>query len=192
MDNFAGFIGWYIAKYIYFFVIAFALIVIENKLEVKYKFAKKIHNLRIKSRFTSFVFGGKEISGYFIFVMIGLFLFLHIPFLITASWSIGAESEIFAVLLLAGIFWDFLWVVLNPYYGVRKFNQKHLYWYEAWVAGIPVEYARTFGLAAMISLLDYPFGIGKIAILLVVFGIASCIVAIASEFYRGLQTESEN
>ncbi len=183
--------GWYIAKYVYFFVIAFALIIIENRLEAKYAFAKKIHKFRIKSKFLSFVFGGKELNGYFIGVMIGLFLFLHIPFLITASWSIGAESEIFAVLILMAIFWDFLWVILNPYYGTAKFNKKYLYWYEDFIVGIPIEYIRSFGLALMISLLDYPFGVGKIATLFLVFGFASLMVVVGSEFHRKLQTERE-
>jgi len=184
-------IVWYIIKYIYFFTIVFALIVIENRLEMKYKFAKRIHKFHLKSKFLSFVFGGKELNGYFIGSIIGLFLFLHIPFLITASWSIGAEAEIFSVLILMSIFWDFLWVVLSPYYGISKFNSKNLYWYENWIAFLPIEYIRSFGFALMITLIDYPFGIGKIVTLFLVFGIASLIIIVINELFSKLSINRE-
>ncbi|MEK7542067.1 MAG: hypothetical protein AAB524_00005, partial [Patescibacteria group bacterium] len=50
--------------------------------------------------------------------------------------------------------WDFLWFVLNPYYGVKKFKKQNVWWHNRshWLFNItPLDYLFGWGLSVMLS-----------------------------------------
>jgi hypothetical protein len=80
------------------------------------------------------IFGQKEIYGfnadfYIFFMTVPLFLLIPI--------IIKPEIKLFGTLLggyLIGIaLEDFFWFVINPYYGVQKFNSHYAFWILHWV-----------------------------------------------------------
>jgi hypothetical protein len=80
------------------------------------------------------IFGQKEIYGfnadfYIFFMTVPLFLLLPL--------IIKPEIKLFGTLLggyLIGIaLEDFFWFVINPYYGVQKFNSHYAFWILNWV-----------------------------------------------------------
>lgn len=80
------------------------------------------------------IFGQKEIYGfnadfYIFFMTVPLFLLLPL--------IIKPEVKLFGTLLggyLIGIaLEDFFWFVINPYYGVQKFNSHYAFWILDWV-----------------------------------------------------------
>jgi hypothetical protein len=69
---------------------------------------------------------------YFLYVSIPLFLFLSV---IAAGFSWKLVGILASGALIGGIFEDFLWFVVNPNYGIKKFNSKDAYWLRWWKFG---------------------------------------------------------
>jgi len=93
------------------------------------------------------VFGIRTLFGlnadfYIFMVMVPLFLLIPI--------IIKPEIKLFGVLttgyLVGIILEDFFWFVLNPYYGIQKFNSNYAVWLLHWVKigniEIPLFYIR--------------------------------------------------
>ena len=118
MEEFLNWFGWYIIKYSYLFFIILALSALEVQIEGKYGWVKKLPTWRIRSKVFGYFMGGKELTGYLFYLLIILLLFFHLPFFGGAPWSLTAELEIIFLFLLFSVFWDFLWFVLNPYFGI--------------------------------------------------------------------------
>ncbi|MFS8131000.1 MAG: hypothetical protein ACMG57_03405 [Candidatus Dojkabacteria bacterium] len=81
----------------------------------------------------------REITGYHVYLISFILLLLHSTFLYTA-WSMQAELKIIAFFLLLGGIEDFLWFVLNPAYGLKKFNRIDVPWHTMWFLGVPTFY----------------------------------------------------
>ena len=54
---------------------------------------------------------------------------LHLPFGYGADWSVAAEVMVLATYLAFAIGWDYLWFILNPAYGLRRFRRGQVWWY---------------------------------------------------------------
>lgn len=55
---------------------------------------------------------------------------LHLPYALgLARPSLPAELRILSFLLLFWVVQDFLWVVLNPSFGIRRFDARHAWWH---------------------------------------------------------------
>lgn len=87
-------------------------------------------------------FWQNEITGYHVFLMIFIILLLHTPFLYV-PWSIFLEMQIVAFYLLVNTLEDFLWFILNPAFGLSKFDKEHIPWHRNWVLGLPSSYWLT-------------------------------------------------
>jgi hypothetical protein len=44
------------------------------------------------------------------------------------------------VYFLMAVQWDFLWFVLNPHFGMRRFSAAHIPWFRIWFLGLPADY----------------------------------------------------
>ena len=83
---------------------------------------------------TGGIFGQREIYGYsadYYIFLLTIPLFLLIPIVIKP------EVKLFGTLLggyLIGIaLEDFFWFVVNPYYGIQKFNSHYAFWLTPWI-----------------------------------------------------------
>ena len=66
--------------------------------------------------------------------------FIAIPlFILLAMLAAGFSWRLLGVLVsggfIGGLLLDFVWFVVNPHYGVRKFNSKDAYWLKWWKFG---------------------------------------------------------
>lgn len=171
-------------KYIFLFLIILALSALEVQIEGKDGWNKKLPTWRRRSKIYSFFMGGKELTGYLFYMLIFIILFLHFPFFSGVAWTIQGEIEVIFLFFLFSVFWDFLWFVLNPYYGIRKLKKNYVWWHQKWIWNIPVDYPLGILAAFIISLFDYPEGLFKCLIVFGVFVIASLIIIIANEIIR--------
>jgi hypothetical protein len=48
---------------------------------------------------------------------------------------------------------DFFWFMLNPKYGLKKYNKKYVYWFKSWFLGFPSFYFFIFPLAIFLLIL---------------------------------------
>ena len=131
-----------------------------------------------------FIGGTRPLTGYHLMMFPIPLLMLHYPYVAGADWSLAAEASTIAVFLAWIIAWDYLWFVLNPYWGVRRFRRGAVWWYPgAWVGPLPLDYLLAVGASFAVAALAWAFGggAGALADQGVIVGIlaATCLVAIA-------------
>ncbi len=116
----------------------FALL--EIQIEGKNGWARKLPTWRKKFSFTKFIPGAdKEITGYHLYMGLYRFSILHVVF-IFIEWSVGIELLLISFHLFVSRVEDFLWFVLNPAYGIKKFKKEFIPWHPTWFLGLPVQY----------------------------------------------------
>lgn len=177
-------ITWFLLKYTYLYLIIFALSSLEVQIEGKYGWTVKLPTWRIKSKIFGFFMGGKELTGYLFYMLVLILLFFHLPFFAGVSWTFSAEIEILMLFLLFSVFWDWLWFIINPYYGLERFNKQNVYWHHQWVWGIPLDYPRGVIISFMIALLDYPTGLVKWALAFGTFFVITLVVIAINQLQR--------
>ena len=143
----------------FWFLVAISIAIFEIELEGKYGWAEKSATWSRKfmppKAFRLFA-GARVLTGYHIFLNIFLFLFMHSPFFFGMEFTIIAELKLLAIYLVWTMFWDFLWFILNPYYGWSKFAPKAVWWFgeEPWIMNkLPVKYFVQIGVSLSLILL---------------------------------------
>lgn len=84
--------------------------------------------------------GGRAMTGYHAWVFPFITLFFHFPLFFMAQWSWQLEARVAASIMLFWIVEDFLWFIINPAFGWKRFHREHVSWHKNWVLGAPVEY----------------------------------------------------
>lgn len=95
--------------------------------------------------------GGRPMTGYHAWAFSFIAIFFHLPLAFAGAWSWPLEARVVASIALFWVVEDFLWFVLNPDFGVARFNPANAFWHKNWVCGAPVEYwgALIIGLPLM-------------------------------------------
>jgi len=84
--------------------------------------------------------GGRPMTGYHAWMFPFIALCLHFPLVFGSCWSWQAEARVLACVMLFWIVEDFLWFVLNPAYGIARFNPASIPWHKHWLWGAPTDY----------------------------------------------------
>lgn len=144
---------------IYWFTIALLIALVEIETEGKYGWAEKsaTWSKRIPTPKLFRLFSGtRTLTGYHLFLNIFLLLFMHATFVFSGNFSIDREFELLATYLTWTVYWDFLWFILNPYYGWQAFSPKAVWWFgeEPWVLNkLPLKYFIQIGITLLLSLI---------------------------------------
>jgi len=180
----------FLAKVIYFYVLALVLAMLEIQIEGMDGWAAKLPTWRVKpgsglDKFFKKIAGQKDLTGYHTALMVFLLLFAHWPFVWSGSWNMMAEFELLAIFFMFTSVWDFLWFVLNPRFSLRKFNKERVWWHKKWWGKIPVDYyvgviGSLILLAPELMLINPVVGIYKMVILL---GVNLALVSLTVIFY---------
>lgn len=140
-----------------FFWYGLALIMsaIEVESEGEYGWAYKTPTWYRKTGFAAHMYGlvmaGKPLTGYHTFMFaLPLFIF-HAQFVMGIQWTLINELLALAAYFLVCPFWDFLWFVLNPYYGIRRFQKKNIWWHaeSMWIWRVPMDYFIGVGISIL-------------------------------------------
>lgn len=84
--------------------------------------------------------GGRAMTGYHAWVFSFIALFFHFPQCFNAQWSWPLEARVLASIMLFWVLEDFLWFIINPAFGWRRFHPAHATWHKRWAGGAPVDY----------------------------------------------------
>ena len=133
---------------LYFFAIAFVLAQLEIQIEGPHGWAAKLPTWRWQTPGV-LRWAGKPITGYHVFLLLVILLFLHLP-MVYLGFSWERESEQLSLFCLLAVFWDFLWFVCNPHFGLARFRAEHVWWFKSWTLGLPTSYFS--GLAASLGI----------------------------------------
>jgi hypothetical protein len=113
----------------------------EVQIEGKNGWASALPTWRVDNRWTRLVMGGRPLTGYHLYMHLFLILLLHVPFALEVlSPSLSLELRIFSFLILFWVAEDFLYFVVNPEFGLRKFSKKYIWWHPHWWWILPREY----------------------------------------------------
>ena len=118
----------------------FALV--EIHIEGPHGWATSLPTWRVQNRVTRLFYGGKPLTGYHLYVQLFVLVMSHAPLLIgvhAPTWA--GEARVLSFFILFWILEDWLWFVLNPAYGIRKFRKEHVWWHaKDWWWIMPRDY----------------------------------------------------
>ena len=93
-----------------------------------------------KHRLLDIFYGGRPLTGYHLWAFSSVLLFFHLPMFVLHQFTWRLELHAIGGFMLFWVVEDFLWFVLNPHYGLRKFRREHIWWHKRWLLGVPVDY----------------------------------------------------
>jgi hypothetical protein len=136
--------------------IVFALF--EIQIEGKDGWAKNIPTWKTNTKPISFkpiriiLDPNKPFTGYHLYLLLFIILLVHLP-LIFYNWGLRNEIFIISFLLYLSTVEDFLWFVLNPYYGIKNFKKENIPWHTYWFLKIPAGYWIALPVATALYIL---------------------------------------
>ena len=129
-----------IAGFLAFMVfMAFILAMWEIQIEGKDGWAANLPGWRIEKGWATKLMGGRPLTGYHIYMTLFMIAAVHLP-LFFVSWSWRLESLLIGFYLGMLLLEDFLWFVLNPHYGIKKFRRGTIWWHKTWWGPVPSLY----------------------------------------------------
>ena len=84
--------------------------------------------------------GGKPLTGYNLLMFAATLVAFHLPFAFGAPWTVAKELALLAAWISWSAVWDFLWFLLNPAYGWRRFRPGNVWWHRRWLWRLPLDY----------------------------------------------------
>ncbi len=143
---------------LFWFLVAIIFAAVEIEVEGKHGWAEKTSTwFRTKgfaAKLYGFVMGGRPLTGYHGFMFFLPLLVFHSHFVMGVPWSLVKELLVFAIYSAWMPTWDFLWFVLNPYYGVKKFKKQNVWWHRQshWLFNTtPLDYLFGWGLSIALA-----------------------------------------
>jgi hypothetical protein len=141
----------------FLFALAVLFAVFEVEAEGKYGWGEKFPTWYRTRGFVAKLYGtitSKPLTGYHaaLFFVPILIFFWPMVSTSTLSWAgtLSAFSDYFAWVVL----WDFCWFILNPYYGIKRFRRKYVWWFskEPWIAGrVPLGYINAWVMSLFLA-----------------------------------------
>lgn len=93
------------------------------------------------------IYGGRPLTGYHVWAFGFVFFLFHFPFVWgDYVWSWREELRVIGAYYLFWVAEDFLWFVLNPHFGWKKFNRAEVWWHKRWFLKLPLDYWLLGGL----------------------------------------------
>jgi hypothetical protein len=119
---------------------AFALA--EVQIEGPNGWAANLPTWRIENRWTRLLYSSKPLTGYHLYTQLFTLSAVHLSFglgLVSITWN--AEARVLSFFILFWVLEDFLWFVLNPAFGLKRFRPKHIWWHApTWWWIMPRDY----------------------------------------------------
>lgn len=130
---------------IYLFIMALVLAIVEVQIEGQHGWASNLPTWRPKdgskvNKMFSKIMSGKPTTGYHLAVFSLVILIMHYPFFVGLNWNWEKELQTLSLFLLFSIVWDFLWIVVNPHFGIKKISVEHIWWHSKRWWGVPADY----------------------------------------------------
>lgn len=131
-------------------LLAFVFAKVEVQIEGKHGWAANLPTWRIEEHPLLDIFwGGRPITGYHAWMFTFMAMVFHLPIAFDPHLDLQLEARIIGSLALFWIVEDFLWFVINPHFGLKRFGRTHIPWHKQWCGPVPVDYL-TFGITGLV------------------------------------------
>jgi hypothetical protein len=127
---------------IYLLLMAGIFARLEIQIEGPNGWAANLPTWRIHNRWTKIFYGSRPLTGYHLWMLIFVLTLIHAPAAMQPSvWSWGLELRVVSFYILFFLVEDFLWFVMNPAFGIRRFRREHIWWHApSWWWVMPRDY----------------------------------------------------
>jgi hypothetical protein len=128
---------------------------LEIQIEGPNGWATQLPTWRMENRWTRLFWDGKPLTGYHVSLTLFVIALAHMTYVVDfAAPFVRTELRIASFLILLFVLEDWLWFVLNPAYGLRRFKREHVWWHATnWWWIMP----RTYWLFTPLALALYWF-----------------------------------
>ncbi len=118
----------------------FALV--EIHIEGPHGWAGNLPTWRIENRWTRLFYGKRPLTGYHLYVQLFVLVMANVIwFLGLTPFTWRGEARVMAFVILFWITEDFIWFLLNPAFGIRRFTKQHIWWHApTWWWFMPRDY----------------------------------------------------
>lgn len=143
--------------FLFFLSTVFALL--EIQIEGKHGWAQNLPTWVYKKDWIINLLNGKYPTGYHtVFILLFFPLFFHLPVFFT-KWSIYKECIVIGSFFLLIVVEDFMWFVLNPAFGLKKFSPKNkkIWWHRKWFWKLPDFYIEGLLVAFILLSAGLPY-----------------------------------
>jgi hypothetical protein len=93
--------------------------------------------------------GGRPITGYHLFMTLFIIAVIHLP-LFFVPWTWRLESLLLGFYVGMVFLEDFLWFMLNPYFGLKNFHKGKIWWHKSWWGPVPALYWFLLAITAVL------------------------------------------
>lgn len=142
---------------LFYFILATLVAMLEIEVEGKYGWAEKLPTWCRTHGLAAKIYGvfmsGRPLTGYHAIMFVLVPIFFHLPFASGMEWTFEGELTTLAMYFAWCPVWDFLWFVLNPAYGVRKFRKENIWWHNKvkWIGRVPLDYIIGWVLSVLLA-----------------------------------------
>jgi hypothetical protein len=102
------------------------------------------------ARVYGWLLSGKPLTGYHAVMFFIPFVSFHVGLVFGQPWSWGIEADMIARYLVWNVTWDFLWFLLNPAFGWRRFRKGGIWWHARWIGRVPIDYLNAIVLSFVV------------------------------------------
>jgi hypothetical protein len=129
--------------------LAFCFAKVEIAIEGKHGWAGDLPTWRLPAAHwvSRLFFAGRAATGYHVWLQLFVLSVFHLTYLFSPA-SLPTELQILSFYMLFWVIEDFLWFVLNPDFGLKKFAKPNIPWHPNWWLFAPTEYF-IFGVAGV-------------------------------------------
>jgi hypothetical protein len=129
---------------------------VEIQIEGAAGWAANLPTWRIEHHWLLDIFwGGRPMTGYHAWVFPFMLLIFHLPAVLFSQWSWRLEARILGCVALFWIIEDALWFLLNPAFGMAKFNPANVPWHIHWWGFMPTDYWTFGGVGLALVFVSY-------------------------------------
>lgn len=139
------------------FLIAIMIAAIEIEIEGMFGWAKMLPTWRKKLMILSLLSGGREITGYWLYVNGLIFVLMHYNMLMQGfdnwSWQAEISNWVSWFILLPG--WDVMWFIFNPHGMWEGLRAGKVPWHTKLAFGwVPLDYIVSVVSACLLAVLN--------------------------------------
>lgn len=136
--------------------LAFAWIEINTEGKEGHGWAERLPTWRIDDRVVVAIWGGRPLTGYHLAIMTFMLIMVHFPFFAGLEWTPALECRVLGFYILFWVLEDFLWFVINPAYGLKRFKRENIWWHAPrWWKGMPLDYWIFTPIGALLLVSTY-------------------------------------
>ncbi len=109
------------------------LAMLEIQIEGPNGWAAQLPSWRLDNRWTRLLLDGKPLTGYHLFLNLFVAAMAHVVYAVDYRVPfVSTELRVIAFVILLFVLEDWLWFVLNPAFGLRKFRREHIWWHATY------------------------------------------------------------